>query len=208
MPATAEKLNRVQQDALQELCNIGMGHATTALAQLMGKTIYFDIPRVSQTRISQVPEVIGGAEEVVAGIYLRFSGEITGNILLVFPKTSVLMLRKIITGNHSKKLSFDEYNTSLLKEVGNILAGSYLSVMEKLLKMRLVHSVPWFAFDLASAIIDPILVDLGREADTTVVIEAEFSLRESPELKGKFYLLPDNRSVKLMLAAVGMGSPR
>jgi len=205
MPVTAEKLSHAQEDALQELCNIGMGHATTALAQLMAKTIYFDIPRVSQVRISRVPEIIGGARQVVVGVYLRFSGPINGNILLVFPKKSALMLRQIMTGDNSKKLAFDEYNTSMLKEFGNILAGSYLSVMEGLLKMRLVHSVPWFAFDLASAIVDPILVELGRDADESVVIEAEFFVRETPELKGKFYLLPDNRSVKMMLEAVGMG---
>jgi len=205
MPVLAEKLNHAQEDALQELCNIGMGHATTALAQLMGKTIYFEIPRVSQVPISRVPEIVGNAEKNVVGIYLRFSGPISGNILLIFPQKSVLLLRRILTGDKSSKLLFDEYNTSLLKEVGNILTGSYLSVMENLLKMQLVQSVPWFAFDLASAIIDPILIQLGKDTDHTVVIEAEFFVRERKQLKGQFYLMPDPQSLKLMLEAVGMG---
>ena len=204
MPAEALSLDKVQEDALQELCNIGMGHATSALAQLMGKTIYFNIPKVNLVQISRVPEVIGNAEQTVVGIYLRFSGPISGNILLVFPKKSVLLLKQIITGDTSKKLVFDEYHTSLLKEIGNIVAGAYLSVMEDLLKMQLVQSVPWFAFDLASAIIDPILVQLGKDSDHTVVIEAEFFVRETEKLKGKFYLLPDNDSVKMILNAVGM----
>jgi chemotaxis protein CheC len=204
MPVEALNLDRAQEDALQELCNIGMGHATSALAQLMGKTIYFDIPKVNLVQISRVPEVIGNAEQTVVGIYLRFSGPICGNILLVFPKKSVLLLKQIITGDTSKKLVFDEYHTSLLKEIGNIVAGSYLSVMEGLLKMQLVQSVPWFAFDLASAIIDPILVQLGKDSDHTVVIEAEFFVREEDRLKGKFYLLPDTDSVKLILKAVGL----
>jgi chemotaxis protein CheC len=205
MPEAAEKLNHEQEDALQELCNIGMGHATTALAQLMGKTIYFDIPKVTQVKISRVPGLMGGAEKVVVGIFMRFTGPISGNILLLFPKKSALLLREILTGDKSKQLVFDEYHTSLLKEVGNIVTGSYLSVMEGLLKMRLVQSVPWFAFDLASAIIDPILIQLGKDSDSTVVVECEFFVREAKELKGKFYLLPDSSSVKLMLEAVGMG---
>jgi len=204
MPAQALSLDKAQEDALQELCNIGMGHATSALAQLMGKTIYFDIPKVNLVQISRVPEVIGNAEQTVVGIYLRFSGPISGNILLVFPKKSVLLLKQIITGDNSRKLVFDEYHTSLLKEVGNIVAGAYLSVMEDLLKMQLVQSVPWFAFDLASAIIDPILVQLGKDSDHTVVIEAEFFVREEDKLKGKFYLLPDTSSVKMILNAVGL----
>jgi chemotaxis protein CheC len=204
MAVEAMILDKTQEDALQELCNIGMGHATSALAQLMGKTIYFNIPKVNLVKISRVPEAIGNAGQTVVGIYLRFTGPINGNILLLFPKKSVLLLKEIMTGDVSKKLVFDEYHTSLLKEIGNIVAGSYLSVMEGLLKMQLVQSVPWFAFDLASAIIDPILVQLGKESDQTVVIDCEFFVREAEKLKGKFYLLPDNDSVKMMLNAVGL----
>ena len=205
MRARKIDLDKVQEDALQELCNIGMGHATTALAQLVGKTIFFDVPRVTKSEISRIPDMIGKPEEIVVGIYLRFQGQITGNILFIFPKESALLLREIITGIKSQELIFDDYQTSLLKEVGNILTGSYLSVMEKLLGMRLVQSVPWFAFDLASAIIDPILIQLGKDTDHIVVVEAEFFVRENKELRGKFYLLPDPTSIRLMLKALGLG---
>ena len=198
-------LKHNEMDALKELCNIGMGHATTALAKLVNKTIYFDVPLVTKTKISQVPELIGKADEIVVGIYLRFQGPITGNILFLFPRESVIMLRRVITGSESCELIFDEYQISLLKELGNILAGSYLSVMEQVLGMRLVQSVPWFAFDLASAIIDPILIQIGKNSDHIVLIEAEFFVLENKELRGKFYLLPDPDSVSQMLKAMGFG---
>jgi len=197
-------LDAHQKDALCELCNIGMGHATTALAQLVGKTIFFEVPRVWQVKISEVPELIGEKEEPVVGIYLRYRGPITGNILLLFPKQSALLIREIITGQASKELVFDEYQISLLKELGNILVGSYLSVMESFLGMCLVQSVPWFAFDLASAIVDQILIQLGGHSEQAIVIEAEFFVRESPGLKGNFYLIPDPGSLALMLKAMGM----
>jgi len=206
MAAKKVDLDRMQVDALQELCNIGMGRATTALAQIVGKTIFFDVPRVSKAGLEAVPGLIGGPEEIVVGIYLRFQGPIEGNILFLFPRESALLLRRIITGNDSRELVFDEYQTSLLKELGNILAGSYLTVMENLLGMRLVQSVPWFAFDLASAIIDPILIHLGRDTDQVVLVEAEFFVREDESLRGKFYLLPDPHSVALLLKAMGMGA--
>jgi chemotaxis protein CheC len=198
-------LDKAQVDALKELCNIGMGHATTALAKLVNKTIYFDVPLVTKSKISKVPELIGKEDEIVVGIYLRFQGPITGNILFLFPRESVIMLRRVITGAESCELIFDEYQTSLLKELGNILAGSYLSVMEQVLGMRLVQSVPWFAFDLASAIIDPILIQMGKNSDHIVLIEAEFFVLENKELRGKFYLLPDPDSVLQMLKAIGLG---
>lgn len=199
------ELNQAQIDALQELCNIGMGHATSALAQMVGKTIYFNVPRAIRSELSQAPELIADAEEIVVGIYLKFQGPITGNIFFIFPRASVLTLMSVITGKGTRELTFDEYQTSLLKEIGNILAGSYLSVMEKVLGMRLIHSVPWFAFDLASAIMDPILIQIGKDSDHIILIEAEFFVRENQEMRGRFYLLPDPASVNLMLKAMGLG---
>ena len=197
-------LNSHQKDALCELCNIGMGHATTSLAQLVGRTIFFEVPRIWQLKVSEVPGLIGEGKEPVVGIYLRYKGPITGNILLIFPKKSALLIREIITGEVRCELIFDEYQISLLKEFGNILVGSYLSVMENLLGMCLVQSVPWFAFDLASAIVDQILIQLGEYSEPAIVIEAEFYVRESPELRGNFYLIPDPGSLSLMLKAMGI----
>ncbi len=206
MRAKKGDLDRVQVDALQELCNIGMGRATTALAQMVGKTIFFNVPQVTKAGIKTIPGLIGRPEEIVVGIYLRFHGPIEGNILFIFPRESALLLRKIMTGNDSNELIFDEYQTSLLKELGNILAGSYLTVMENLLGMRLIQSAPWFAFDLTGAIIDPILIQLGKDTDQVVVIKAEFFVREDEALRGKFYLLPEPNSVALLLKALGIGA--
>ncbi len=197
-------LNQTQQDALRELCNIGMGHATTALAQLLNKTILFEVPQVRRVKISRVPVLVGGKDEMVVGIYMRFQGPVQGNILIMFPHHSVLALQEIITGEKKTEIVLDEYLTSMLKEIGNILVGSYLSVMEKLLGMKLIQSVPLFAFDLARAIIDPILAQVGEERDYTLLTEAVFHLKDSPKLKGKFFLIPDPESVRLMLESVGL----
>jgi len=197
-------LNQIQEDALRELCNIGMGHATTALAHLLNKAIIFEVPRVRSCALSKVPSLVGRKDEIVVGIYMRFQGEIQGNILIMFPHKSALTLQEIITGEKKNEIVLDEYLTSMLKEIGNILAGSYLSVMENLLGMRLIQSVPLFAFDLARAIIDPILIQLGENTDHTLLIEAIFYLKDEPGLKGRFYLLPDPESVRMMLNAVGL----
>ena len=197
-------LNKIQRDALQELCNIGMGHATTALARLLNQTILFDVPRVQRIKISRVPAMVGGKDEMVVGIYMRFQGPVQGNILIMFPRQSVLVLQEIITGEKKTEIILNEYFTSMLKEIGNILAGSYLSVMETLLGMRLIQSVPLFAFDLARAVIDPILAQVGEEKDYTLLTEAVFHLKDSPQLTGKFFLIPDPKSVRLMLESVGL----
>ena len=82
-----EQLHDVHLDALQEICNIGMGHAATALSQMIGQTVNLNVPKVTLASLDQVPDIMGGAEQVVVGIYMRIYGNLRGNILLIFPRS-------------------------------------------------------------------------------------------------------------------------
>lgn len=196
-----EELEHIHLDALQEICNIGMGHAATALSQMISKTIHLSVPLVHLARLSQVPEIIGGAEQVVVGIYMQIFGDAQGNILLIFPRESAQALSSLLTGEDSpREAGLTEMHASMLKEIGNILAGSYLSTMEQLLKISLLPSVPSLAFDMAGAIVDYILIQLGQDSDTTLVVETEFYAQEE-KITGRFFLLPDPKSLELILRA-------
>ncbi len=196
-----EDLKHIHLDALQEICNIGMGHAATALSQMIGKPVHINAPQVRLASMAEVPEIIGGAEQVVVGIYLQIRGEVQGNILLIFPMESVQALVSLLTGEGpGQQIALTELHVSMLKEVGNILAGSYLSTMEQLLQITLLPSVPSLAFDMVGAIVDYILIQLGQETDTTLVIKAEFFAKDQ-KIRGHFFLLPDPISLELILRA-------
>ncbi len=197
------KMEPVQLDALQEICNIGMGHAATALSQMIGRTVNLSIPRVTLAPIADVPDILGGPEKIVAGIYMKIFGDIRGNMLLVFPKASAQGLITMLTGEkfESETLILNDMNASALKEVGNILAGAYLGALESVLNMSLLVSVPSLGFDMAGAVIDYILIQLGQEVDVTLVVETEFFGCEETALQGHFFLLPDPRSLDLILKA-------
>jgi chemotaxis protein CheC len=196
-----ENLKHIHLDALQEICNIGMGHAATALSQMIGKPVHINAPQVRLAPLAEVPEIIGGAEQVVVGIYLQIWGEVQGNILLVFPRESAQAIGSLLTGEDlGQEMALTELHASVLKEVANILAGSYLSTMEQLLRITLLPSVPSLAFDMVGAIVDYILVQLGQKTDTTLVIKAEFFAKEQ-EIQGHFFLLPDPHSLELILRA-------
>jgi chemotaxis protein CheC len=198
------ELNHEQLDALREVSNIGMGHAATALSQLMGRTIYLNVPEVHMVEISKVPEILGGAEQMVVGIYLQILGNARGNILMIFPReNAVRMLEKLLGKENGKGSILSEMEVSALKEVGNILASAYLSAMGNLLKMTLIPSVPLLSFDMAGAVVDYVLVDLGTVGDTSLVIETEFA-GEDARINGHFFLLPDPSSLQVILQSIGM----
>ena len=194
-------LKPVQLDALREISNVGMGHAATALSQLIGSRIDLVVPRVTIAPIAEAPDILGGPETLIAGIYLKIFGDAQGNILLTFPRPSVTRLLGMLLpeGEATREGVLTEYSASALKEIGNILAGAYLSAMGGLLSITLLTGVPSVAFDMAGAIVDYMLIEIGAVGDLTLVIETEFF--GEPQVQGHFFVLPDPASVEVLLAA-------
>lgn len=205
---TFDRLSEGQLDALKEVSNIGMGHAATALSQLIGETIYLRVPRVTLTDIAQVPELMGGAERVVAGITLRILGDARGNILLVFPRESAQRLLACLLRRDEPGPVLSEIGVSTLKEVGNILASAYLNALGSLLHLTLIPSVPMLAYDMAGAVVDQVLIELSQAGDLALMVETEFhGVAPGAEgIKGHFFLLPDPASLGFILEAIG-GAP-
>ncbi len=195
----------MQLDALKEVSNIGMGHAATALSQMIGQNVRLRVPHVTIIEISQVPDCLGGAERLMVGITLQILGDARGSILLLFPQESAHHLLCSLLGRQGKGLVMNEISVSALKEVGNILASAYLSALGNLLNMTLIPSVPLLAYDMAGAVIDYVLIELSQVGDLALMVETVFSgdPDQDIDIKGHFFLLPDPVSLDILLNAIG-----
>ncbi len=118
-------------DVLREIGNIGAGNATTALAQMLGTKVDMHVPKVDLLEFSEIGEVMGGEEQIMAGIYLVVEGDIHGSIMFLLEKSSAKALVSKLMGmeNSNPDGDFDEMELSALKEIGNIIAGSSMSIM-------------------------------------------------------------------------------
>lgn len=197
-------LSLSQLDALKEIGNIGAGNAATALSQLLNKRIDMTVPRVSVLPLEQVPDVLGGPENIVAGIFLRVLGNAPGSVMFMLPRSSSLYLVDMLLGKElGTTKMLNDIDQSALKEIGNILAGSYLNALSMLTNLTLLPSVPALAFDMLGAILSVVLAELGQVGDFALVIETEFS-EANEEVKGHFFLIPDPGSLNIILKAIGV----
>lgn len=188
-----------------EISNIGVGHAATALSQLLGTPVHIQVPNVAVVEIADVPDELGGAERSVVGLFLRILGDASGNILLIFPIESADRMVSLLLRQGPELCDISsELAQSALKEVGNILASAYLSALGSMLSMSLIPSTPNVAFDMAGAIIDQTLIELCSKEDKALVVETEFFIRDN-EMNGNFFLMPDPETLNIILEAVGMG---
>ncbi|WP_078430725.1 chemotaxis protein CheC [Alkalihalobacterium alkalinitrilicum] len=204
-----ERIKPYHLDVLKEIGNIGAGNAATALSKLLNKSIDMKVPSVKIISFQEITELVGGADQVVAAIFLRLEGEAPGSMFLLLPIFEAEQLIQRLTGNSKFQLAeppFDEIGLSALQEMGNILAGSYLSALSDFTRLNLQPSVPAISIDLAGAILSYGLIEVSQVSDYVIVINTEVHEvnDEFQHSSGHFFLLPDPNAFGRIFNALGV----
>ncbi|MFW5855869.1 MAG: chemotaxis protein CheC [Bacillota bacterium] len=197
-----ENLTDFQKDALREIGNIGAGNAATAFAQFLDCKIDMTVPSVRILPVSDVPEITGNINEDVVGILLQAMGEAPASLLFILSEESTRHLLGIILDQEVNLSSIGEMEISAIKEIGNILSGSYLSALNKMTGFNLIQSIPGFSYDMAGAIISSSMIPLSQTSDYSLLIETQF-LDGGNKIEGYFLLIPHVGSLEKILEALG-----
>ncbi len=205
MVTDINNLNNMHLDVLREIGNIGAGNAATALAKLLNRKIDMEVPRAKILEFKEVNEMLGGAELPVVGILLKVSGDLTGNIMFILQQQAAALLVNMLMDRplDTVQKEFSDIEISALKEIGNILAGSYLSSLSALTNLKIISSVPDLAIDMAGAILSVPAIEFGKVGDTVLYIETEFS-EGCARVVGDFFLVPDYDTYDVLLKALGV----
>lgn len=193
--------NTVYFDVLKEIGNIGCGNASTALAQMLNRKVDMLVPKVRLLEFNEVGSILGGEEQIMAGIYLMVEGDITGSIMFLLEKECARnLVAMLMCTEPSTEEQFSEIEHSALKEIGNIITASYLNSLSTLTNLSIYPSVPALCIDMAGAILSVPAIEFGLIGDKILLIENEFS----EGLNGYFILVPDLDSYDKIFASIGM----
>lgn len=197
-----EVMSEQYYDVLKEIGNIGAGNATTALAQLLQCKVDMKVPQVRLLDFHEIGAAMGGEEQIMAGIYLVVEGDITGSILFLLEKDSARHLVSKLMGMELEGEEFSEIETSALKEIGNIITGSYLNSLSTMTNLKIYPSVPALSIDMAGAILSVPAIEFGTIGDKILLIQTQFT--DEMELDGYFILVPDMESYEKILSSLGL----
>ncbi|AIG27592.1 chemotaxis protein CheC [Brevibacillus sp. 7WMA2] len=201
-----KKLGEFQLDVLREVGNIGAGHATTALSQLIQKEIDMTVPQVKIISFQEIADFLGGDEVVVIAVFLRVEGDCPGNMFFIIDIPSAKNLLQHLLGivpQEEQEEIFSEMELSALHEIGNIMAGSYLSSLADFTKLNMQPTVPALAIDMAGALLSYGLIELGRAGDFALTIDTAF-MEGNEKMQGHFFLIPDPDSFATLFQALGV----
>jgi chemotaxis protein CheC len=195
-----KKLDSFQEDAIKEVGNIGMGHATTSLSKMLDKKIDITLNSIRFLPLVYVPEMVKN-EEAVIGVIQQLKGNINGYLLLMLSKDSAKFLTKMMLDEPVDKDTFSEMEQSLLKELCNIMSGTYISAISNFLGISIMLSPPSQVYDMAEAIINQLVGMMITDAENVLFLRTEFNVH-TEKLYGKILIFTDTASLSKILEAI------
>lgn len=199
-----DAMDVVQYDVLREIGNIGAGNATTALATMLQVKVDMKVPKVALLDFQELPEILGGAENLIVGILLTLSGNIEGMMMFVMERDAAHSMVNMLMGQDVPlDAEFSEMEASALQEIGNIITGAYLSSLSNLTQMSINASVPYIAVDMAGAILSVPAIEFGKIGDKALLIQTEFG-EKATQVNGFFILIPTLDSYNAILTSLGL----
>jgi chemotaxis protein CheC len=199
-----EKYNETQLDALKEFINIGTGQAALAMSKLIDKKVEVNVLGIKLEPLVKVPDILGGPENEIIGLYFKIQGGLTGSILLFFDKkVAEVLYANILEGVNLEDVPEDEeVKKSALKEIGNTLANSYINSLAEMLDERIYISVPYYSNDRLGAVVDFILIEIAEVADYALLMETVLESKDD-KINGNFIIFPNSESLKKILRKMG-----
>lgn len=193
-------LNSIQLDALKEVANIGAGNSATALSILFSQKIDMDVPSVNIIKFDELLDSYG--EEEVIAVLVKVLGEISGSVLYVFEKDVAFNIIEKLTGDKEK--SMNDLAKSVIGEIGNIIASSFMNAISEFINVEAIASVPAISDDMISAVLVSAFIEVGQYEEFILDIQTHFIGNEHSKIAGHFYYVPTPGGLDKILESLGI----
>ena len=187
--------NTLEQDALAELFNLGLGRAAASLGKMTKHAIDLHTPTIKISNPNHILETLGLAEESdLFVIKMAFDGVIFGDSFLVFEKNNCEKLTEKIMGEPLPEDQKEALTRDTLGEVGNIVLNACLSSFCDTLSFSLETGIP---IPLSERAGDFQILLNTPEDKLGIVAEVSFYLAEE-DTKGMIVFFMESGSINTL----------
>jgi chemotaxis protein CheC len=175
---------------LNQIAKEGARNVASNLSQMLGIDVEMKVAKIEFVDLGDLPETIG--DEEIVGVYLMFNGMVSGFLVVLFPTYSAKKIANLLLQGIGENGGddFSEMDISAISEVGNIITSSFIDGWANVLKSKIDISTPQTVHDLGSAVIDPVLIEIGRDFDNAFVFNSLIHARNE-DIKCEIYVFPE-----------------
>lgn len=173
-----------------KLARLGSVNAITGLSEMVNQEVSVATLDLEEVSIKNAVNLVGQPDALTVGVYLLFSGNTSGQILLAFKPEIAFELVDMVMGNPDKTtIELGEMERSVLGEMGNIVGTFFLNAVADHSDSCLSPSPPAVVMDMSASLIDSVMVKAIAENESVWAIKLSFCTGER-SLEGRFLVLP------------------
>lgn len=186
-----EKLNVIAGD--------GVNNAADGFSGMVGRKIHVHNPTAKLVPVLTIPDLAGRQDDDAVGIYLRFKGDVDGQIMMIVPFTKAMELVDLMmqvpqgTTQHLGSLE-----RSALGELGNLCGSFFLNSIARSTKAKFHPTPPAVMVDMVGAILDIVVATSGGISEQALLMQANFTDGER-SVDADFWVIPDMTSLHEMI---------
>lgn len=169
------EFSEMESDALSEVFNLGIGRAAQALNRMVSDTIDLTVPKVLILPQEEVSKLISlEIDDIINAVTQQFSGDFSGNAILMFPKEQSLNLVRTLLQDDVPLGTLTELEQEALIEVGNVLLNACFGTVTNELNFNCDISTPLFIQGTAREI----NYSGNNKSEWAMYIQVKFSLKK------------------------------
>lgn len=205
MNSSERGLNQIQMSAVQEMANIGLGNAVTALATLTNFPFNITVPSVETVPLQQVHANLADSGELSVAVFTQFCGDVQGYGAFVFPWDSAQRLWEMLIGMVPETpADVDELSSSVMLEIGNILTASFINAISEMAGVEIHVQPPVVGIDATASLIGAVVVEAEMSDSVALSIETSILGPTEGQTTGYFLCIPTVASLQLLMSRLGL----
>jgi len=184
---------------LREVATTASAHGSNALSELVKAKVSLKLPEMAEVSMDQLTPK-GDPSQFVMSVQSRILNGLDGQILLVLEEKSAF---KLVSLSYSAKTGTSsgfhtEMGLSVLKEIGNVVMGSYVGALSQFINEVIVPSIPTLISGPLGEIVTAAVSNI--EDKSIFMIDTVFESVEQ-EIQGSIYMaLTRNGRIKIQNA--------
>jgi len=191
-------LTPLQQDAIVESFNVGVGVAAAALAEIVGEEVLMSVPDIALMPASEALMEFGvELDTPVTAIFQMFQGVFSSDAVLVFPERDSLQIVRAMLQDSVPVEGMSELAREAMLEVGNIILNACISGLAEVFQSHFESDLPRFTHGPFQALIGR----FGGAGASMLVLKIDFSVHMR-EVSGRVAFLLDMPSMDGLEAAI------
>lgn len=197
-------LDELHLSVLAEIGNIGSGNAATALATLLNTFVDIEIPHIHLLNFSEVPDYLGGPDNVALGLTVTLEGDFEGMMLQVIEKN---FASKLINTFYEKEITsledISDMDLSVVQEMGNITTAAYVNSIAKMTNAYINISPPNCLVDSVSNILKVPQTKFDSLGKKVLFIDERFCIADT-QIRSGMILLLEVESMNVLFEKLGI----